>query len=50
MPTGADLDLAMNLLVGAYCAQYLTGDPFPEDWPERTAEAVLRGLLRRADA
>ncbi len=40
----ADLDLAVHMLVGAYYAQYLAGTPFPPDWAERLADAVLAGL------
>ena len=31
----ADLEAAVNMLIGSYYARYLAGDPFfPEDWPE----------------
>ena len=43
---GADLDLAINLLVGAFYAQYLEGRPFAEDWAERVVETVIRGVCR----
>lgn len=42
---GADLDLAVNTLVGAFYAQYLAGAPFADDWEERTVDAVLGGVL-----
>lgn len=41
---GADLDLAINLLVGAFYAQYLEGTPFAGDWAERVVDTVLRGI------
>jgi hypothetical protein len=37
------------MLVGSYYAQYLAGEPFPEDWPEAVVEALLSGV-RRAGA
>lgn len=42
---GADLDMAVHLLVGAFYAQHLAGDPFTPDWEASTVDAVLRGLL-----
>ena len=41
---GADLDAAVNLLVGSFYARYLTGDGIPEEWPERAVAAVWPGL------
>lgn len=43
--TDADLDLAVNALVGAFYAHYLAGGPFPDDWDERAVDTVLRGIL-----
>jgi len=40
----ADLDVAVNLLVGSFYACYLTGDGIPNDWPERVVRTVLQGL------
>lgn len=40
----ADLDLAANMLVGSYYAQYLAGQPFAADWAARVVDAVLAGL------
>jgi AcrR family transcriptional regulator len=42
--TGADLDLAGNMLIGAYYAQYLAGEPFADDWAAHVVDAVLAGL------
>jgi AcrR family transcriptional regulator len=42
----ADLDAAVNMLVGSYYAQYLAGDPFPGDWPDAVVHAVLDGLKK----
>ena len=42
----ADLDLAVNVLVGAFYAQSLAGEPFAEDWEERIVETVLGGVVR----
>src|SRR5262245_33148982 len=43
---GADLDAAVNLLVGSFYARYLTGDGLPANWPRRVVAVVLRGLTR----
>ena len=40
----ADIEAVVNMLVGSYYAQYLAGDPFPEDWPEAVVDTVLFGL------
>jgi AcrR family transcriptional regulator len=40
----ADIEAAVNMLVGSYYAQYLAGVPFPEDWPEGVVDTVLDGL------
>lgn len=45
---GADLDLAVNALVGAYYAQYLEGTPFSESWADSVVAQALEGLLARA--
>lgn len=41
---GAEIDLAVNMLVGAFYAQYVAGHPFASDWSERLVDAVLAGL------
>jgi hypothetical protein len=41
---GADLDAAVQALVGAYYAQYLAGAPFPRRWPGSVVDVVLDGL------
>jgi hypothetical protein len=43
----ADAEAAVNLLVGSYYAQYLAGDPFPDDWPEAVVDTILQGLNKR---
>lgn len=40
----ANLGLAVNLLVGAYYAQYLANVPFSEQWSAQVVDAVLAGL------
>ena len=40
----ADLDAAVQALVGAYYAQYLSGAPFPRRWPGPVVDVVLDGL------
>lgn len=43
----ADAEAAVNMLVGSYYAQYLAGDPFPEDWPGSVVRMILEGLNER---
>jgi hypothetical protein len=43
----ADLDLAVTMLISAYYAQYLAGNPFSPDWTERNVDTLLQGLLPR---
>jgi hypothetical protein len=40
----ADLDAAMELLVGSLFARALAGDQGPHPWPERAVETILAGL------
>ena len=40
----ADLDAAIEMAFGAYYAHYLSGEPFPEGWEDRIADAVLRSV------
>lgn len=47
---GADLETGIDLLTGAYQARYLAGDPFPDDWEERTVDLVLSALDARPAA
>jgi AcrR family transcriptional regulator len=42
----SDLELAANMLIGAYYAQYLDGAPFADDWAERVVDATLAGITR----
>jgi AcrR family transcriptional regulator len=42
----ADLALAGNMLIGAYYAQYLAGEPFADDWAVHVVDAVLSGISR----
>lgn len=44
--SGVDLDLAINLLVGAYYAQYLEGRPFDDGWAARVVDTILAGIRR----
>ncbi|MCA1716201.1 MAG: TetR/AcrR family transcriptional regulator [Actinobacteria bacterium] len=41
---GGDVEAAVNMLVGSYYAQYLAGNPFPDDWPEAVVDTILAGL------
>jgi AcrR family transcriptional regulator len=44
LASDADLELAGNMLIGAYYAQYIAGAPFPGDWAERVVDVVLGTL------
>lgn len=39
----ADIEAAVNALVGSYYARYLAGEAF-EDWPEKVVETLLMGV------
>jgi hypothetical protein len=41
---GADLDAAMELLVGSLFARALTGGHSPRPWPECAVDTLLDGL------
>jgi AcrR family transcriptional regulator len=41
---GADLDAAVNLLVGSFYARYLTGEGVPRDWARRVVDCVWKGI------
>ena len=40
----ADLETAVNMLVGSYYAGYLADSKIPRDWPERAVDLVLSSL------
>jgi hypothetical protein len=40
----ADLETAVNMLVGSYYASHLAGKA-QRDWPERAVELILNGLI-----
>lgn len=40
----ADVESAIDLLVGSYYARYLAGSSFPRSWPEAQVDVVLAGL------
>ncbi|MGD9694193.1 MAG: TetR/AcrR family transcriptional regulator [Thermoleophilia bacterium] len=41
LPPGADVEIAIELLFGAYYARYVAGERFEEGWEERVVDAVL---------
>ena len=47
LETDADLEAAVNLLVGSFYARYLSGEGIPHDWPGRIVKLVLRGLEKK---
>lgn len=40
----ADVDAAINMLVGAIYARHLSGESVPANWPERTVDTMLAGI------
>lgn len=40
----ADLDMAVDMMLGAYYSRYLSGGSFPDDWPQLVVTAVLKSL------
>ncbi len=42
----ADIALAVNMLVGAFYAQYVAGVPFAADWSATLVDTLLRGLAK----
>ncbi len=38
---GADVETAVNMLIGSYYAGYLAGGRVPRDWPERAVDLIL---------
>jgi AcrR family transcriptional regulator len=46
---GANLDAALHMLIGAYYAQYLSGEPFGMRWPEAEVDVALVGLTETGD-
>jgi len=43
----ADAEAAIEMAIGAYYAHYLSGEPFPDGWEDRIADAVLRSVANR---
>ncbi len=44
----ADVDAAVNLLVGSLYARYLAGKKLTTDWPRRVVNVVWEGIRRRS--
>ena len=40
----ADLDVAVNLLIGSFYAKYIADAKAPRNWPERVVRVVVAGL------
>lgn len=47
---GTDLSMVINLLVGAFYAQYLEGRPFEPGWSRCAVDTVMEGILLHAGA
>ena len=43
---GADLDIAVSMLIGAYYAEYITGREIPEGWAESAVNILWAGIKR----
>ncbi len=43
----ADVDVAIDLLMGAVCARHLRGLPETDEWIESCVDTVMEGLSRR---
>ncbi|HJO39155.1 MAG TPA: TetR/AcrR family transcriptional regulator [Vicinamibacterales bacterium] len=43
---GADLDAAVNMLIGSFYAHYLTGDKMPRTWARRIVDTVWKGIAK----
>ena len=43
---GADVKAAINMMVGAYYARYLAGDPVGAEWAEHIVDVALDGIAR----
>lgn len=46
--TDADIELAIDMLIGTYLASHLRGQGIGEDWADRLVEAVWQGITQRA--
>jgi AcrR family transcriptional regulator len=44
LAAGADLESAVNALIGSYYASYLAGRAIPREWPRRAVKLILDGL------
>lgn len=49
IPEDADLEAAINLLIGSLYARYLSHGPAPRDWSARVVKLVWRGLARAGE-
>jgi len=45
LSTDADVETAVNALIGSFYARYLAGGRIPRDWPQRAVAVVLDGLV-----
>jgi AcrR family transcriptional regulator len=46
--TDADLDAAVNLLVGSFYARYLAGQAITDEWPERAVAMVWPAIAAKS--
>lgn len=44
LPSGVDVDLLLNMMLGYYYASYIGGQKQPHDWPARCVEIVRRAV------
>ncbi|MEZ5367329.1 MAG: TetR/AcrR family transcriptional regulator [Bryobacterales bacterium] len=50
IPREADLDVAVNLLIGSFYAKYIADAKAPRNWPERVVRLVLAALRLGSDS
>jgi hypothetical protein len=43
LPVQLDLDAAVNMLIGAFYARYVSGKPIPKHWPESLLRIIWPG-------
>jgi hypothetical protein len=40
LPSSADPDVLTSMLIGSFYARYIGASDLPDDWPQRTLQAV----------
>lgn len=50
LPRALDIEAATNMLIGAFYARYLSGEPVPKDWARRVLACVWPQKQRQSSA